>query len=124
MQQFILHLPAILGVLVLLLMCLCTIYILLTLPRKSQVEALKEWLKWAVVFAEKKLGSGTGQIKLREVYDMAITTFPWIMRKLSFEGFSLFVDEALVWMKDQLEKNTNIQEYIRGDQNENFAERD
>lgn len=112
MQQFILHLPAILGVLVLLLMCLCTIYILLTLPRKSQVEALKEWLKWAVVFAEKKLGSGTGQIKLREVYDMAIAMFPWIMRKLSFEGFSLFVDEALVWMKEQLEKNANIQEYV------------
>ena len=112
MQQFVLHLPAILGVLIILLMCLCTAYILLTLPRRSQIEALKEWLKWAVVLAEKQLGSGTGQLKLREVYDLTIATFPWVMRKLSFEGFSLLVDEALVWMKEQLEKNTNIQEYI------------
>lgn len=112
MSQFIIHIPAILGVLMLTLMCICAAYCLLTLPRKAQIEALQEWLKWAVVLAEKQLGSGTGQLKLRMVYDLAIATFPWLMRKITFEGFSLFVDEALVWMRQQLSQNKDIEGYV------------
>ena len=37
----------------------------LGLPTEQQLDNLKEWLKWAVTQAEKELGSGTGQLKLR-----------------------------------------------------------
>ena len=35
-------------------------------------EKVKEWLKWAVTTVEKELGTKTGQLKLRKVYDMFI----------------------------------------------------
>ena len=54
-------------------------------PTKEQVNDLKEWLKYAVAEAEKALGSGTGQLKLRAVYDMAIRRFSWIKMIMSFE---------------------------------------
>ena len=53
----------------------------LGLPTEQQLENLKEWLKWAVTQAEKELGSGTGQLKLRMVYDMAVEKFPWLLKK-------------------------------------------
>lgn len=45
------------------------------LSREQQIENLQEWLKWAVTEAEKELGSGTGQLKLRRVYDLALAKF-------------------------------------------------
>ena len=41
-----------------------------SLPSEQQLLKVKEWLLWAVVLAEKELGSGTGQLKLRYVYDL------------------------------------------------------
>ena len=72
----------------------------------------KEWLKGAVAKAEKELGSGTGQLKLRWVYDLAIKEFPWVGQFVSFDTFSKWVDEALVWFEDQLNKNQKIKDYI------------
>lgn len=63
--------------------------------------------------AEKDLGSGTGQLKLRQVYSMAIDKFHWVARIVTFEQFSLWVDEALIWAKDQLEKNKAIEGYVK-----------
>lgn len=80
--------------------------------KEQKIEALKEWLKYAVTCAEKALGSGTGQLKLREVYDMAIKQFPWIPKFITFEMFSQYVDEALVWMREQLEKNAQIKGFV------------
>lgn len=71
-----------------------------------------EWLKWAVSQAEKELGGGTGQIKLRQVYDMFIERFPIFSKFITFNIFSLWVDEALIFLKDQLEKNEKIKEFI------------
>ena len=71
-----------------------------------------EWLKWAVSQAEKELGGGTGQIKLRQVYDMFIQRFPIFSKFITFNIFSLWVDEALIFLKDQLEKNEKIKEFI------------
>lgn len=82
------------------------------LPSGTKIANVKEWLKWAVVEAERQLGSGTGQLKLRLVYDMAIKQFPWIVQIVSFESFSEWVDEALDWMKAQLEGNAATQEYV------------
>lgn len=83
------------------------------LPNDKKIKSLKEWLKWAVVEAEKALGSGTGQLKLRMVYDLATKQFPWVSTLISFETFSAWVDEALDWMRDQLDKNEKIDNYIK-----------
>lgn len=73
---------------------------------------VKEWLKWAVVEAEKYLGTGTGQLKLRQVYDMFIEAFPVFSKMLPFSIFSKLVDDALEWMDEQLSKNENIKCYV------------
>lgn len=81
-------------------------------PSDKQIENLKEWLKLAVTEAEAALGSGTGQLKLRDVYDMAVEKFPWVGEFITFETFSTWVDEALEWMNNQLESNENIKTYV------------
>lgn len=75
---------------------------------------VKEWLKWAVMVAETELGSGTGQAKLHMVYDMFVEKFPAIASILPFSIFSKWVDLALEWMREQLEKNENIKAMIEG----------
>lgn len=82
------------------------------LPKDKKIANLKEWLKLAVVEAEKALGGGTGQLKLRYVYDMAVKQFPWIVSLVPFETFSLWVNEALDWMKEQLEQNKHVDNYV------------
>ena len=84
------------------------VYWFRTTPTEDKKRALKEWLKWAVTMAEIDLGSGTGQLKLRQVYSMAIDRFPWLVNCVSFEEFSAYVDEALVWMREQLAQNKAI----------------
>lgn len=81
-------------------------------PSDKQIENLKEWLKLAVTEAEAALGSGTGQLKLRDVYDMAVEKFPWVGEFVTFETFSTWVDEALEWMNNQLESNENVKAYV------------
>ena len=86
------------------------------MPTKQQIETVKEWLKYAVVQAEKELGGGgTGQLKLHLVYDLAITQFDWLEKLVSFDDFSKWVDEALVWMEHQLSTNANAKKYIKGE---------
>ena len=81
--------------------------------KEEKIKNVKEWLKYAVSIAEKEFGSGTGQLKLREVYDMAVKQFPWLVTLVTFEVFSGWVDEALVWMKEQIEQNKYIKMYIK-----------
>ena len=84
----------------------------LKLPLATQKEHIKQWLLWAVSAAERSFGSGTGQLKLREVYDKFITKFPFVSKLISFEAFSNLVDEALVEMRDMLDKNSSISAII------------
>lgn len=81
-------------------------------PKTDKINCVKEWLKVAVTEVEKDLGSGTGQLKLRKVYSLAIKEFPFIMDLISFETFSAWVDEALDWMNNQLLNNKAIDNYI------------
>lgn len=74
----------------------------------------KEWLKWAVCIAEEELGGGTGQLKLHMVYDMFVEKFPALASILPFSIFSKWVDLALEWMKEQLDKNEAIKLIIEG----------
>ena len=89
--------------------------IILNAAIEKKIANIKQWLKLAVIEAEKVLGGGTGQLKLRYVYDLAVKQFPWIVTLISFEIFSGWVDEALEWMKQQLEQNKAISWYVSGD---------
>lgn len=84
------------------------------LPTDQQIANFKEWLKWAVTEAEKELGSGTGQLKLRMVYNMAVDKFAWIAKLVTFEMFAAWVDEALIWLNNQLESNKAIIDRVKG----------
>lgn len=83
-------------------------------PKENQIKSLKEWLKYAITVSEKELGAKTGQLKLRMVFDMAIQKFPWLLKFISFDTFSDWVDEALKWLAKQSESNKAIQNYISG----------
>ena len=78
----------------------------------SNKQKVKEWLCWAVTMAEKELGSGTGQIKLRQVYDMFIQRFPVFSKLVPFSTFSYWVDLALEFLREQLEKNNQIKDLV------------
>lgn len=101
------------GLLAVLVCAGFAIYKFFGLPTEKQIACIKEWLKYAVAMAEKELGSGTGQLKLRYVYDMFVDKFPSVSKIIPFETFSTWVDEALVWLENQLGKNNSISQYIK-----------
>ena len=75
---------------------------------------IKEWLLCAVVDAEKLLGSKTGKIKLRQVYDWFIASFPIASKLITFKTFSHLVDKALEEMEELLKTNENLAKYVGG----------
>ncbi len=85
------------------------------LPSAKQIETIKEWLLYACIEAEKALGGGTGQLKLRYVYDLFITRFPSVAKVVSFTVFSGWVDIALEQMRTLLEENKVIAEVVKGE---------
>ena len=88
------------------------IYGLFRKGKERQIEIILEWLLLAVIKAEKELGSGTGQIKLRFVYDLFIDRFKVVSYFISFSQFSMLVDQALDTMKDMVSNNKKVEEYI------------
>jgi hypothetical protein len=89
------------------------------MPFNKQLEKVGEWLLYAVTMAEKELGGGTGQIKLRYVYDLFVSRFAWLAKVITFEKFTKMVDEALDKMKEMLGKNTAMQKLVTGEAGEN-----
>ena len=94
-------------VIVMVLVLLFAIYY--TITNKQNV---KKWLCYAVTIAERDLKSGTGQLKLRQVYDMFLERFPVFSKLVPFSTFSYWVDLALEFLKEQLEKNESIKAFI------------
>ena len=82
------------------------------LPTEAQINKVKEWLVYACMEAEKELGGKTGKLKLRMVYDMFLTKFPWLAKVVSFEQFSLYVDDALAKFKEMLKTNEAVKELV------------
>ena len=72
----------------------------------------KEWLVYAVAEAEKVLGSKTGELKLRMVYDMAVSKYKILAKIMPFGMFHQFVKAALKVMNEMIEKNISIAEAI------------
>lgn len=81
---------------------------------RNQKEKIAEWLKYAVTEAEKSLGGGTGQLKLRRVYDWFTGRFPILAAILPFRVFSAWVDVALETL-EKWNENKKIEEYIKGE---------
>lgn len=88
------------------------------LPTEKQKVKIREWLIWACIEAERELQSGTGQLKLREVWNKfcGIPVFATAAKFISFEMFSEWVKDALVKAKEMLVKNENLASYVYGDQ--------
>lgn len=82
-------------------------------PTDEQINDVKQWLLYAVTEAEKDLGSGTGKLKLRQVYDLFLQRFPIVSRMISFEQFGQYVDDALDEMKRILAGNRQINKYVQ-----------
>lgn len=78
-------------------------------PNSEQIRQIQEWLIYAVAEAEKTLGSGTGELKLRYVYDKFVTKFPAAAIFISFEDFSIMVEKALQKFEELLQTNKNIE---------------
>lgn len=84
----------------------------LRMGQQQQIKMISEWLLLAVVQAEKELGGGTGEIKLRYVYDKFIQKFGKMAMIISFEQFSCMVDVALDKMREMLSSNTQLVNYV------------
>lgn len=99
-------------------------YRFMMLPRKKQVTKIRMWMLYAVTEAERQLGSGTGLLKLQQVYNGFEKRFPKAAKVVSFDIFVRWVDEALVEMRQVLdEKETVCQQkkeaiQIKGKENE------
>ena len=104
----------ILALLVLLTVAILLVYRFFKLPTEEQLAAVREWLLGAVTEAEKELGGGTGQLKLRSVYDRFVVRFPWVAMVLPFDVFSEMVDDALAEMRLMLAQNDKIRSYVEG----------
>lgn len=89
------------------------VYLWFKQPNNKQLEQIQEWLLYAVAKAEQELGSGTGQMKLRYVYDMFVTKFPAIALFISFEDFKKMVDKALEEFEKLIEDNKDIRALYR-----------
>ena len=96
------HIETIIAAVMVVFLVVLTIYI----------KGFKNWLVWAVSEAERALGSGTGQLKLRYVYDAAVLRFPVLAKFMPFSVFSKLVDAALSTMRKMIEENKSIAEVI------------
>jgi uncharacterized protein YneF (UPF0154 family) len=91
------------------------VYHFAKLPRADQLKKVRKWLLVAVIEAEKALGSGTGQLKLRKVYDLFLTRFSWLAKIITFEMFSDMVTDALAEMQELLKNNPAVALYLAGE---------
>ena len=96
----------------LLLVGIRAVYMMYASPSSEQLEKVREWLLYACALAEQELGSGTGQLKLRYVYDLFLEKFPWLAKLLTFEVFSSMVDNSLEEMKHLITTNVRVNEFI------------
>lgn len=101
----------ILALIIIAAICLFIVWFL-KLGKERQLKVITEWLLLAVIKAEKELGDGTGQVKLRFVYDLFIDKFKFASMFISFNQFSILVDSALEVMKEMISNNDQVRNYI------------
>lgn len=95
---------------------LAAVVIVVLVASGIYVNGFKNWLVWAVTEAEATFGSGTGQLKLRFAYELAIKQFPIVAKIIPFSVFSKLVDDALIIMREMIENNGKIATVIVKDE--------
>lgn len=110
----------IVGIVALIAVCIVAVVKFYDLPSDKQIKKVKEWLIWACIEAEKALQSGTGQLKLRKVWDSfcSIPAFSFVNKLITFEVFSQWVSEALEQVKKMLISNHSLAVYVYGNRAE------
>lgn len=93
---------------VVLTVVICTVIKFLRMPTDQQIAVIKECLLNWVVQAEAQLGSGTGKVKLSEVYGQFVKAFPILKNAVPFDVFSAWVDESLDQMREMLAQNKDL----------------
>ena len=88
------------------------IYSFVKMPSDKQMNKVREWLLYA------ELGAETGKLKLRYVYDMFVARFEWLAKVITFDMFSMMVDEALEQMRTMLDSNEAVQKLIANEAGE------
>ena len=73
-----------------------------------------EWLVCYCAEAEMTYGSGTGYLKLRDVYAEFVRAYPVLSAVMPFNTFSALVDKALKLLKDKLSENKAISDIVIG----------
>lgn len=104
----------IVGLIALIAVVVLAIRAFMKLPTSAQKEKVRKCLLAWVIQAEKELGGGTGKVKLSTVYGTFVTAFPILKDFISFETFSLWVDDALDEMRKMLEQNENLKQVVEG----------
>lgn len=118
LQWFFTNIGSIIGIACLIAVIMIAIIKFIEAGKEQQIVKIKEWLIFAVTQAEIELGSNTGQLKLRMVYGQFIDKFKFMSYLISFEQFSLIVDEALDSMREMLNNNKAIKKLIEGEESE------
>ena len=78
----------------------------------SGKKSVKSWLIYAIAIAEKDLGSGTGRLKLAQVYADFVANYPILSKIIPFAVFSSWVDAILEDLKHLLETNMDIAAFV------------
>ena len=76
--------------------------------KAQKMQMVKNWLLYAIAMAERELGSGTGRIKLGQVYEQFLLVFPQLQRFISFDTFAKMVDDVLEEFAELVEENVVI----------------
>lgn len=93
----------------------CVITLVVGVFVALQFKSFKQWLVYACSEAEEYFGSGSGQLKLRYVYNLAVESkFGFITKIITFNMFSNFVDGALVKMREMIENSPAIAKILTG----------
>lgn len=103
------------NVIYLIIAVLAVIFVMIAAMR---YKSFKNWLVYAVSDAEKYLGSGTGKLKIRYAYDLAIKQYPVIAKIIPWSLFSKLIDAALVVMRQMIDDNQMIANVISGKKKE------
>lgn len=87
-----------------LLLLIAALIFFLAVRRKN----ITEWLVCVCAEAEMTYGSGTGYLKLRDVYSEFVRAYPILSVIMPFDYFSSLVDNALKLLKEKLAENKAI----------------
>ncbi|WP_302751819.1 hypothetical protein [Ruminococcus sp.] len=91
---------------------IAVVAVILVIVAAMRFKSFRNWLVFAVSEAEKYLGSGTGKLKIRYAYDLAVKQYPTITKIIPWCVFSKLVDAALVIMRQMIDDNKKIAEAI------------